>query len=114
MVPDNVIVSFLCEELDRETSNIANSIGAALLTTSGTETEENLGLLASGVEELGASQLSNLGVGDFEFSPGTSSLGVDDSFRNALSAEVSQSLEEKCITKSCETAAAKDWKGSAH
>lgn len=79
MVPDNVIVSFLCEELDRETSNIANSIGAALLTTSGTETEENLGLFASGVEELGASQLSNLGVGDFKFSPGTSSLGVDDS-----------------------------------
>jgi hypothetical protein len=39
---------------------------------------------------------------------------ADLPFRNALSAEVSQSLEEKCITKSCETAAAKDWKGSAH
>lgn len=39
---------------------------------------------------------------------------ADLPFRNALSAEMSQSLEEKCVTKSCETAAAKDWKGSAH
>lgn len=79
MVPDNIVVSFLGEELDRETSDIANSIGAALLTASGTETEENLRLLASGVEELGASQLSDLRICNFEFSPGTSSFGVNDS-----------------------------------
>lgn len=79
MVPDNIVVSFLCEELDRETSDIANSIGAALLTTSGTETEENLCLLTSGVKKLGASQLSDFRVCDFEFSPGTSSFGVNDS-----------------------------------
>lgn len=81
MVPDNVIVSFLSEELDREASDIANSIGAALLTASGTKTEENLCLLASGVEELGASQLSDFRVCDFEFSPGTSGFGVNDSAR---------------------------------
>ncbi len=34
--------------------------------------------------------------------------------RNALSAEMGQSLKEKGITKSCETAAAKDGEGSAH
>lgn len=77
MVSDNVVVSFLSKELYRETSDIANSIGAALLTTSGTETEENLSLLASGVEELGASQLSDFRVCDFEFSPGPSSFGVN-------------------------------------
>lgn len=79
MVPDNVVVSFLSKELDRETSDIANSIGAALLTTSSTQTEENLSLLASGVEELGASQLSDFRVCDLEFTPGTSSFGVNDS-----------------------------------
>jgi hypothetical protein len=79
VVPYDVVVSFLCEELDRESSDIANGIGAALLTTSGAETEENLSLLASGIKELGASQLSDLGVCNFEFTPSTSGLGMDDS-----------------------------------
>jgi len=79
VVPDDIVVSFLSEELDRETTDIANSISTALLTASGAETEENLGLLASGVEELGAGQLSDFRVSDLEFTPGTGSLGVDDS-----------------------------------
>lgn len=35
-------------------------------------------------------------------------------FRDALSTEMGQSLKEKGVTKSCETAAAKDGEGSAH
>lgn len=39
---------------------------------------------------------------------------VNVPFRNALSAEMGQSLKEKGITKSCEATTAKDGEGSAH
>jgi len=38
----------------------------------------------------------------------------DVPFRNALSAEMGESLEEKSITKRCETTAAEKGQGSAH
>jgi hypothetical protein len=39
---------------------------------------------------------------------------ADLPLRNALAAEMSQSLKEKSITKCCETAAPKDRQRSAH
>jgi hypothetical protein len=35
MVPDNIMITFLSEELDRKASNIADSICTALFTSSG-------------------------------------------------------------------------------
>jgi hypothetical protein len=79
VVPDDIIVSLLCVELDREASNIADSVGAALFSASGTQSEKDLSLLANGIKELGASQLGDFRVGDFEFSPGTSGLCMNNS-----------------------------------
>lgn len=79
MVSNNVMVTLFCVELDREASHIANCVRTALLTTSGAEAEENWRLLADSVKELGASQLSNVLVGDFEFAPGARRLGMHDS-----------------------------------
>lgn len=69
MVANNVMVALFCIELDREASNIANCVCTALLTTSGAQTEEDWRLLSDGVQELGAGQLSNVFVSDFEFAP---------------------------------------------
>lgn len=79
VVPNNIIISLLCVELDREPSNIADCVGAALLSTGGAQSEEDLSLLANGIKELGTSQLGDFRVGDFEFSPGTSGLCMNNS-----------------------------------
>lgn len=79
MVPDNVIVSLLCVKLDRKASNIANSVGAALFSASGAQSEKDLSLLTNGIKELGTSQLGDFRVSDFEFSPGTSCLCMNNS-----------------------------------
>ena len=79
MVPDNIIVSLLCVELDREASNITDSVSAALFSARGTQSEKDLGLLSDGVKELGTGQFSDFGVGDFKFSPGAGCLGMNDS-----------------------------------
>lgn len=71
MVSNNVMVTLFCVELDRETSHIADCICAALFTAGGAEAEEDWRLLADTVKELGASHLSNVLVGDLEFTPGT-------------------------------------------
>jgi hypothetical protein len=53
MVPYNVVIAILSEELDRETSHIPDGVSTALLTASGTKTEKHRGFLADAIEELG-------------------------------------------------------------
>jgi hypothetical protein len=79
VVPDNIIVSLLRVKLDREASDIADSVGAALFSTSGAQSEKDLSLLTNGIKELGTSQFGDFRVGDFKFSPGTSCLCVNNS-----------------------------------
>jgi hypothetical protein len=79
MISNNVVVSLLGEELDRKASDISNGISTALLTTGSTETEENRRLLADAIEKFGGCEVGDV-IHDFEFSPSSSSFGVNDSY----------------------------------
>lgn len=78
MVADNVVVALLGEEFDGEAVYITHGICATLLTTGGTGAEKHLGGLANSVEELGVGEVGDV-LGDAEFTPGTITLGVNNS-----------------------------------
>lgn len=80
VVSNDVMVTLLGEELDREASHITNGVCTALLATSGAKTEEHWSLLANAIEELGRGEGGYV-VGDFEFTPGTGSLSMNNSTR---------------------------------
>lgn len=80
VISNNVVVALLGEELDREASHITNGVRTALLATSGAKAEEHGGLLANAIEELGRGEGGYI-VGDFKFTPGTGSLGMNNSTR---------------------------------
>lgn len=71
MISNNVMITLFGVELDREASDIANRVCASLFTTSGAKAEEYWRLLADSVKKFGASQLGNVLVGNFKFTPGT-------------------------------------------
>lgn len=77
MVPYNVVVAILCKEFDREPSHIPDSVCTALLPASGAQTEQHRGFLAHSIEELGRCERRDI-IGDLEFSPRTSSFGVNN------------------------------------
>lgn len=77
MVPDNVMIAFFREELDRKASDISNSICASLLTSSGTDTAQNGGFLPNPLEELCTRYVRDV-IRDFEFSPCTRRFGMDN------------------------------------
>lgn len=80
VVSNDVMVTLLGEELDREASHITNGVCTALLATSGAKTKEHWSLLANAIEELGRGEGGYV-VGDFEFTPGTGSLSMNNSTR---------------------------------
>jgi hypothetical protein len=84
MVSDNIMVSVLGEELDRVSTNITNSVGTALFTSSRTQAEEKRRLLANAVEEFGGCQVGDV-VCNFEFTPGAGCFGVDNSAYDTIS-----------------------------
>lgn len=77
MVSHNVMVSFLSEELDRETSHIPDSIRTALFAAGCTQTEQNWGFLADSIQELGRGERRDI-ISYFELAPGASSLSMDN------------------------------------
>lgn len=93
VVSDHVPVSFFSVELDGETAGISLSVRRTLLASDGGETSEDGSPLADGVEELGLAVFGDV-VGDLKVSPGSSTLGVDDSLRDSLSVEFSQLVDE--------------------
>jgi hypothetical protein len=78
MISNNVMVPLLSEELDRETSDISYGICTTLLTTSGAESEENWCFLADAIQKFSSGEVRYV-ISDLEFTPSSSSFGVDDS-----------------------------------
>jgi hypothetical protein len=74
------MVSFLGEELDRETSYIPDSICTTLLAAGCTKAEQNWSLLADSIQELGRRERRNI-ISYFELAPGACSLSMDNSVK---------------------------------
>lgn len=77
MVPDNIMISFFCEKLDRKPSDISNSICASLLASSGTDTAQNWSFLSNALEELRSCYMGDV-VCNFEFPPCTGSFSMNN------------------------------------
>lgn len=78
MVSNNVMITFLGEEFDREASHIPNGVCATLFTTSRTEAEQDWSLLADSIHKLGRGERGNI-ISYFKLAPGTGCLSVNNS-----------------------------------
>lgn len=77
MVADNVMISFLREELDSKATNIANRVSAAFFTASVAQAEENGGLFAHAIHEFSRCQVGDV-IGNLELAPSASCFGMDN------------------------------------
>lgn len=80
MISHNIMISFLSEELHRETSHIADGICTAFLAAGCTKAEQDSSLLAGSIQELGRGERGNI-IGYFELAPSTSCLSMDNSVK---------------------------------
>jgi hypothetical protein len=80
VVPHNVVIAFLREELDREASHVPNRVCAALFSASSAETKKDGSFLAHAIEELGRRERRYI-IGDLELAPSTCSFGMNNSTR---------------------------------
>lgn len=80
MIPHNVMIAFLREKLDRETSHVPNSVCAAFFAASGAEAKQDWSFLAHTVEELGRRERGYI-IGHFELAPSARSFGMNNSIR---------------------------------
>lgn len=87
VVTNHIPIAFFSIELDGETTGITFGISGTLFTTDGGESGEDGSSLADGFEDLSLAELGDV-VGDFQITPSTSTLGMDDSFRDSFSVEV--------------------------
>ena len=78
VVSYNIVITLLCEKLDREASHITDSVCTTLFTTGSACTEQNGGFLANPVEELGRCEGRNV-ICNLEFSPSACSFSMNDS-----------------------------------
>lgn len=77
MVADNVMVALLGIKLDGKATDIANSVGATLFTTSSAQTEENGGFLAHAIQKVSRCDMGDV-ICDFELSQSTRSFGMNN------------------------------------
>jgi len=90
----NVIpISLLRSQLDRETSRVTSSVGRSTLSSDSRETSSSANLGSDLREELCASQVGNV-VGDLKSTVSSCSLGMNDTFGDALSVEVSEGINQ--------------------
>lgn len=88
VVTNHIPIAFFSVELDGETTGITFGISGTLFTTNGGESGEDGGSLTNSFEDLSLAELGDV-VGNFQITPSTSTLGMDDSFRDSFSVEVS-------------------------
>jgi len=98
VVTNHIPVTFFSIELDCETTGVASSVSATLLTTDSGETKEDGSLLANLVQELGLGNLAKV-VSDLKDTMGTGTLGVDNTLRDTFSVEVSELINKMEILK---------------
>lgn len=93
VVVNKVQVTLLGVQLGGETTRVSGSISRARLTTDSGETGEGLGLLTDGVQEFGATDVSDI-VSDLEVSESTGTLSMNNSLRDSLSVKVSKRVDQ--------------------
>jgi len=98
VVSNHIVVTFFSVKLDSKTSRISFSISRSLLTTDSRESSKNRSSLSNSVQELSLGVFSDI-LGDFEITMGTSSLSVDNSFRNSFSVKVSKLVNQVEVLK---------------
>jgi len=92
VVEDPVHVALLSPELDREASRVTSTVGRAGLATYCGESNGN-GALGLRAEEWCKAEIGNR-VGGAVDTVSSSTLGVNDTLRNALSVEVREEIDE--------------------
>ena len=88
-----VVVPFARFELDREAPEISNGIRGTFLRPNGRYSYEDFCLLADIRQEVSVSEVTDV-VGDLEISTGSGSFGMNASFRDSFSGEVSEILDQ--------------------
>lgn len=81
--PSQIKHTFICVELQGETTRITRRIGRTLLTTNGRESDESLGLLPNAIEHIGRGEVANI-VGHLKLSISTRTFGMNNSLGNSL------------------------------
>jgi hypothetical protein len=116
VVPNYVVVAFLCEELGSKPSHVTNSVCSTTFTGGSTQSPKNRGLLADAIKEFGTCVFRDI-IGDFELSPRTRGFGVNNTvpyqldvnqifqqilsppFRNPFTIKVRKCLDEEGVTE---------------
>jgi hypothetical protein len=102
IVANKVLIPLSSFELYSKSSEIPHCVGRAALGSDCGYPRQNLSPLPDAIEEVGICQIGDV-VGDFVISQCSSCFGMDCSFRNTFSGEVSQVLDELCTGQENET-----------
>lgn len=87
VVTNHIPIAFFSVELNGETTRVTFGISRTLFTTDSGESGEDRSSLTNGFEDLSLAILGNV-MSDFEVTPSTSTLGMDDSFGDSFSVKV--------------------------
>ena len=93
IVEDPIPIPLFGVELDREASRIPSGVRRSLFTSDCGKTCNTFCLLANSIKHIQRSQITDV-VRDLEFSICSSALGMDDSFRNTLTVEVGEEINQ--------------------
>ena len=97
-VEDKVLVALLREQRRSPSANVSHRLCRPSLRTDSRKSEEYLRPLTNPIEELCRCEVRNI-MSDLKLAPSTDGRGVDHSFRNTLSAEMSPGFDELSILK---------------
>jgi len=90
VVGNDIPVTFVGTELDRETTRVSGAVVRARLTTNGRESDSD-GALLAGLEDVGHAEVVER-VGGLVETVGTTTLGVNDTLGNTLAVEVGEEV----------------------
>jgi len=93
VVGDQIPVALVCSELDRETSGVSSAVVRARLTTNGGKADGNWAFLTLFREHVSQTELWNR-ICALEETMSTGTLGVNHSFWDTLSVEVSEEVDQ--------------------
>lgn len=93
VVSDHIPVTFFSVELDGKTSGVSFGISRSLFTTDSGESGEDGGSLSDLAEDFGFAVLGNV-IGNLKITVSASTLGMDDSFGNSFSVEMSKLVDK--------------------
>jgi len=93
VVSDHIVVTFLGVMLDSETTGVTVTVVGTALTGDGRETEEDGGLLADLVEELGLAKMGNI-MSYNALTVSGSALSVDNTLGDTLTSEVGKLVNQ--------------------